>query len=71
MAMEEMFGSWGFLIVLLLFIWFIWGNNRGNQGMNDAEKQEIIDSAQTQYRVIEENRRSTDMLSAQMRGQWD
>ena len=71
MALEEMFGGWGFLIVLILFIWFIWGNNRGNQGMNDAEKQELIDSAQTQYRVIDENRRSTELLSAQMRNQWD
>ena len=70
MAMEEMFGGWGFLIVLILFIWFIWGNNRGN-GMNDAEKQELIDSAQTQYRIIDENRRSTELLSAQMRNQWD
>jgi hypothetical protein len=30
----------------------------------------MIDSAQTQYRVIDENRRSTELLSAQMRNQY-
>lgn len=79
MAMEtEMFGGWGFLIVLILFMWILFGGgnlfNRGGYGGAtgwEVERREMIDSAQTQYRVIDENRRSTELLSAQMRNQWD
>jgi hypothetical protein len=78
MAMEtEMFGGWGFLIVLILFMWILFGggnlfNRGGGYGVDwDVERREMIDSAQTQYRVIDENRRSTELLSAQMRNQWD
>lgn len=81
MTMEtEMFGGWGFLIVLILFMWILFGGgcgnlfNRGGYGGAtgwEVERREMIDSAQTQYRVIDENRRSTELLSAQMRNQWD
>lgn len=58
--MSNGFGGYGFLIVLILFIWLIFGNgggmfgggyNMGNRGLADAEKQEIIDSARTQYLI--------------------
>ena len=82
MTMEnELFGGWGFLIVLILFMWILFGGgcggnlfNRGGCGVAtgwEVERREMIDSAQTQYRVIDENRRSTELLSAQMRNQWD
>ena len=83
MTMEEMnFGGWGFLIVLILFMWILFGGgcgnlfNRGNCGYGspttgEVERRELIDSAQTQYRIIDENRRSTEILSGQMRAQWD
>lgn len=50
------FGGYGFLIVLILFIWLIFGGGfgglgGGRVGMNEAEKQGIIDSARTQYLV--------------------
>ena len=82
MTMEtEMFGGWGFLIVLILFMWILFGGgcggglfNRGGCGYGtgwEVERREMIDSAQTQYRVIDENRKSTELLSGQMRAQWD
>ena len=55
----------------------LFGGGRNNCGCNngpsawDVERREMIDSAQTQYRVIDENRRSTDIISAQLRNQWD
>jgi hypothetical protein len=73
MAMEEMgFGGWGFLIVLILFIWMIFGWNRGGCGNNyncnavsncQVEKQEIIDAARTQY-LIEQTSRITQEQTA-------
>lgn len=64
MEQHEMngFGGYGFLIILLLFIWMIFGGgfnggmNRGGypvpmMGLGQSEKQEIIDSARTQYLV--------------------
>lgn len=71
MTMEEMgFGGYGFLILIILFIWMIFGGGLGgcnrngcNGGCNavttcQAEKQEIIDSARTQY-MIENTSRIT------------
>lgn len=73
MAMEEIgFGGWGFLIVLILFIWMIFGWNRGGCGANNncgavsncqVEKQEIIDAARTQY-MIENTSRITQEQTA-------
>jgi hypothetical protein len=73
MAMEEIgFGGWGFLIVLILFIWMIFGWNRGGCGNNNncnavsncqVEKQEIIDAARTQY-MIENTSRITQEQTA-------
>lgn len=73
MAMEEIgFGGWGFLIVLILFIWMIFGWNRGGCGANNTcgavsncqvEKQEIIDAARTQY-MIENTSRITQEQTA-------
>jgi hypothetical protein len=37
----------------------------------EVEKQGLITAAETNYRIIEENRRSTDAISAQLRSQWD
>lgn len=67
MAMEEMFGGWGFLIVLILFMWILFGWNRGHNGGCDtcqAEKQEIIDSARTQYLVEQTSRNTQEQTMA-------
>lgn len=59
------FGGYGFLIVLILFIWLIFGGGFGGLGMGgrqvgfgEAEKQGIIDSARTQY-LIEQTAHAT------------
>ena len=37
----------------------------------EVERQGLITAAETNFRIIEENRRSTDAISAQLRAQWD
>lgn len=73
-------------IILVLIILFgggggclgnLFGGGRNNCGCGGygaeqaIEKQNIITAAETNYRVIDENRRSTDIISAQLRNQWD
>ena len=74
------------VIILVLIILFgggggclggLFGGGRNNccgngiGGVEAIEKQNIITAAETNYRVIDENRRSTDLISAQLRNQWD
>lgn len=70
MAMEEIgFGGWGFLIVLILFLWMLFDRNKRHGDGCDAvsncqvEKQEIIDAARTQY-MIENTSRITQEQTA-------
>ena len=78
------FGGYGFLITIILVLLILFGgmgncgglfnrggNNCGGPSVWEVERRELIDSAQTQYRIIDENRRSTEILGAQMRNQWD
>lgn len=80
------FGGYGFLVTIILVLIILGGGGgclgnlfggRNNCGCNngpsawDVERRELIDAAQTQYRVIDENRRSTELISAQLRNQWD
>lgn len=77
--MDEKF-SWGWVIFIVLILWFFLGNNgygygRG-YGCGDVsncavERQGLITAAETNYRIIDENRRSTDLIMAQSRAQWD
>ena len=75
MTMEEMgFGGYGFLILIILFIWMIFGGGFGGLGRNNcgcnavttcqAEKQEIIDSARTQYMIENTSRISQEQTMA-------
>ena len=74
------------VIILVLIILFgggggclgnLFGGGRNNccgnglGGVEAIEKQNIITAAETNYRVIDENRRSTELISAQLRNQWD
>ena len=80
------FGGYGFLVTIILVLIIISGGGgclgnlfggRNNCGANGygaeqaIEKQNIITAAETNYRVIDENRRSTELISAQLRNQWD
>jgi hypothetical protein len=80
------FGGYGFLVTIILVLIILFGGGggclgnlfgRGNNcggGYGEAqaiEKQNIITAAETNYRVIDENRRSTDLISAQLRNQYD
>lgn len=81
------FGGYGFLVTIILVLIIIsggggclgnlFGGGRNNCGANGygaeqaIEKQNIITAAETNYRVIDENRRSTELISAQLRNQWD
>lgn len=80
---NSMFGGWAVAIFVVVVLWLLIGGGCGfgNFGRNwggcggaspcEVEKQNIITAAETNYRVIDENRRSTDMISAQLRAQWD
>lgn len=76
MENEMGFGGYGFLIVLILFIWMIFGGGFGGWGARggvvntcgavsncEVEKQEIIDAARTQY-LIEQTSRITQEQTA-------
>lgn len=78
------FGGWGIVIFLIILFWAFmgggWGRGReygygGNQcnvtSNCQVERQNLITAAETNYRIIDENRRSTNSLSAQLRQQWD
>lgn len=73
-------------IILVLIILFgggggclgnLFGGGRNNCGCGGygaeqaIEKQNIITAAETNYRVIDESRKSTDLISAQLRNQYD
>ena len=71
MTMEEIgVGAWGFLIVIILFLWMMFDRNKNhNTGCNavttcQAEKQEIIDSARTQYMIENTSRISQEQTMA-------
>lgn len=72
MTMEEIgVGAWGFLIVIILFLWILFDRNKNNNngGCNavttcQAEKQEIIDSARTQYMIENTSRISQEQTMA-------
>ena len=80
------FGGYGFLVTIILVLIILGGGGgclgnlfggRNNCGANGygaeqaIEIQNIITAAETNYRVIDENRRSTELISAQLRNQWD
>lgn len=76
------FGGWGIVIFLIILFWAFmgggWNRNRDypmpacNVTSNcQVERQGLITAAETNYRIIEENRRSTDAISSQLRAQWD
>lgn len=81
------FGGYGFLVTIILVLIILFGggggclgnlfggrNNCGcgGYGAEQAiEKQNIITAAETNYRVIDESRKSTDLISAQLRNQYD
>lgn len=55
---------------------FLAGEALANNGCNrvsncEVEKQNLITAAETNFRIIEENRKSTDAISAQLRAQYD
>lgn len=77
--MDEKF-SWGWVIFIVLILWFFLGNNGYGYGRGygcgevsncAVERQGLITAAETNYRIIDENRRSTDLIMAQSRAQWD
>ncbi|MCM1497265.1 MAG: hypothetical protein NC124_02250 [Clostridium sp.] len=77
--------SWGWVIFIVLILWFFIGgsgyNRFGNYGCGDngcnvvsncqVERQGLITAAETNFRIIDENRKSTDAISAQLRAQYD
>lgn len=75
------FGGWGIVIFLIILFWAFMGGgwNRGRDFGHECgvtsncqvERQGLITAAETNYRIIEENRRSTEAISAQLRAQWD
>lgn len=80
--MHTGYGGYGFLILIVLFFWIILGGGFGggfmNRGCNcdattncQVERQGLITAAETNYRIIDENRRSTDLISGQLNRQWD
>lgn len=64
------FGSWGFIIFFLIIIWAFLGNGLGGRGGCDrvstceAEKQEIIDSYNTQLGVINQGNLTRQTVEA-------
>lgn len=77
--------SWGWVIFIVLILWFFVGGSafgrRGydHDGCNgcsvvsncQVERQGLITAAETNYRIIEENQKSTNTISSQLRAQWD
>ena len=77
--------SWGWVIFIVLILWFFVGGSafgrRGYGYDNDGgcnvvsncqvERQGLITAAETNYRIIEENQKSTNAISSQLRAQWD
>lgn len=75
--------SWGWVIFIVLILWFFLGNNgRGfgyGPGYNSCgmvsncqvERQGLITAAETNYRIIDEAQKTTDTISSQLRAQWD
>ncbi len=80
------YGSWGivifFVIIIALFAFFVRGDRPG-YGFNmppnmcnavsncQVERQGLVTAAETNYRIIDENRNTRDAISAQLRAQWD
>lgn len=78
--------GWVIFIILILWF-FAGGNGFGFGGYNrngacglancdgtsncEVERQGLITAAETNFRIIEENRKSTDMISSQLRAQFD
>lgn len=78
------YGSWGivifFVIIIALFAFFVRGDrpnygyvpNGCNAVTNcQVERQGLVTAAETNYRIIDENRNTRDAISAQLRAQWD
>lgn len=95
--------SWGWVIFIVLILWFFVGGNNGfgfgnrfgngfgfGAGLDTAliagalgsagcsrvsncevERQALINAAETNFRIIEENRKSTEQISSQLRAQYD
>lgn len=77
--------SWGWVIFIVLILWFFVGGSAfGRRGCGydgvygcdvvsncQVERQGLITAAETNYRIIEENQKSTNTISAQLRAQWD
>lgn len=69
----------GVVVLILLFSIFsngTWGFNGSRNCYEpvsncEVEKQGLITAAETNFRIIDENRKSSDMLSAQLRAQYD
>ena len=76
--------SWGWVIFIVLILWFFVGGSAfGRRGYGydeggcnvvsncQVERQGLITAAETNYRIIEENQKSTNTISSQLRAQWD
>ncbi len=79
------YGSWGivifFVIIIALFAFFVRGDRGYGYGYApptcnavsncQVERQGLVTAAETNYRIIDENRNTRDAISAQLRAQWD
>lgn len=73
--------SWGWVIFIVLILWFFVGGsglgfNRYGYGYDptsncDVERRGLITAAETNYRIIDENQKSTSAIMAQSRAQYD
>lgn len=73
--------SWGWVIFIVLILWFFvggsaFGNRWGGCGYEttpncDVERRGLITAAETNYRIIDENQKSTAAIMAQSRAQYD
>lgn len=60
-----MFGSWGFIIFFLFILWFLFDKNKEGYCNQDARADRIRDTAEIEYRNLEEQRSAKEQIMAQ------